>query len=614
LVVEPKPLFRERFREYVQETLGESFDSQQDVTRSKLMARFFAEKVLYPRNPTLMPFGQEEIESCVVDGKGDQSVDFICREGGVVTIIQAKYSGGKKVSKRPSEDPPDFDSFRNVLSRLHGYRDLEMNQGLREIAAEINWETDRFQLYYITLRQLAADQESLAKQPILPVADVPDLPERAEIYLFDETHLNGELRDTLSLEKNEARPVKLQFTANEGGGPWICLPDENGGRACYVGRISGAQLANLYTEHKSALFTLNIRNYIGDNLTNKTIRKTAIESPAEFFYFNNGISALATRVEPDPTDRTGRTLTCENFSVVNGAQTIRSLHKAHIDKSSEVRNVQVLLRLTEVEAKKTRSQQEFLDNVTKYNNTQNSIRVSDFRSNDKVQYDIKNRFDALPAVEGKKFLYKNKRSGERDAGRIVVGMEEFVKTLYAFMFGPDDVFGGTGYVFDATKEGGYVKLFGDGKELLPSLSKETFDYYAGVWFVCSHLKEGWKEQTAKTKDPALERRWMFYFALGETLRVVYDRKDTLNSDMQRLGDPGWIRKGSGEATKRSLGRCSKLAFKALSDAYKEAENKTGFTHRNWFRSVSTLQSVSAHIESSWDLLSEHAADYFLRKP
>jgi AIPR protein len=365
---------------------------------------------------------------------------------------------------------------------------------------------------------------------------------------------------------------------------------------------------------KSALFNLNIRNYIGDNLTNKTIRKTAIDRPDDFSYFNNGISALATRVELDPEDRTGRTLRCENFSVVNGAQTIRSLNKAHIEKPVEVKNVQVLLRLTEVEAKKTQSQQEFLDNVTKYNNTQNSIRVSDFRSNDKVQYDIMKRFEALPAVEGKKFLYKNKRSGERDAGRIVVGMKEFVKTLYAFIFGPDDVFGGIGYLFDATKEGGYVKLFGDGKELLPSLSKETFEYYAGIWFACSHAKESWKEQTARTKDPALERRWMFYFALGEALRVVYGGQDPLKIAIQLLSNPAWIKKGSGEATKQSLARSSKLGFKALSDAYKEAENKTGFTHRNWFRSPSTLESISNHIRSSWELLSEHAADYLLGKP
>jgi len=102
----------------------------------------------------------------------------------------------------------------------------------------------------------------------------------------------------------------------------------------------------------------------------------------------------------------------------------------------------VLFRVTEFSAKKTTAEQEFLDNITKYNNTQTTIRLSDFRSNDKVQYDLRNRFWNLPAVEGKKFLYKNKRSGEREVGRSI-GMEEFVKTVFAFLFGPDDMFGGT---------------------------------------------------------------------------------------------------------------------------------------------------------------------------
>jgi len=52
------------------------------------------------------------------------------------------------------------------------------------------------------------------------------------------------------------------------------------------GRISGAQLAALFSEHKSKLFGLNIRNYIGDNGTNKTIRKTALEAADDFFFFN----------------------------------------------------------------------------------------------------------------------------------------------------------------------------------------------------------------------------------------------------------------------------------------------------------------------------------------
>lgn len=78
-----------------------------------------------------------------------------------------------------------------------------------------------------------------------------------------------------------------------------------------------------------------------------------------------------------------------------------------------------------------------------------------------MQLDLRKKFDQLPSLGGKKFSYKNKRSGERERDVIPISMEEFVKTLYAFLYGPDDVFGGTGHVFDATKGGGYAKLFGD---------------------------------------------------------------------------------------------------------------------------------------------------------
>ena len=148
---------------------------------------------------------------------------------------------------------------------------------------------------------------------------------------------------------------------------------------------------------------------------------------------------MATRITPDERDKTGRTLICEGLSIINGAQTVRSLHKAHTIKPASARDVQVLVRVTEFSGKKAQEEQEFLDNVTKYNNTQNAIKLSDFRSNDKVQFDIRKRFGALPTVGGRRFLYKNKRSGERESNCIVIGMEEFVKTLYAFLFGPISV-------------------------------------------------------------------------------------------------------------------------------------------------------------------------------
>jgi hypothetical protein len=90
----------------VEDSLQEPFDGLNDVVRSKYMARYFAERVLAPRNPALLPSAEEDIAACVVDGKGDQGVDFICREGDVVLILQAKYSGGGKKGREATARGP----------------------------------------------------------------------------------------------------------------------------------------------------------------------------------------------------------------------------------------------------------------------------------------------------------------------------------------------------------------------------------------------------------------------------------------------------------------------------------------------------------------------------
>ncbi len=608
-----KPWFRDKFRDWVEGLLKEKFDRLNDAQRSKLMARFFAEQVLGPRDPALLPFAEEDLHACVVDGAGDIGIDFASREGGVVLIIQAKYSGGKKATKRPHETPADFEHFRTVLGRLMDYRDLEViSEPLREFAAEIDWDHDNFQLYYITLRQLAENQTQAAAAGIPIPTDYPDLEGRVALSIFDEAQLNIELRDALSTDQDEGKTFRLQFTENDGSKPWVCLADANS-RPCYVGRISGAQLAVLFQEHKSGLFTLNIRNYIGDNSTNKTIRATALQNPGDFFSFNNGISALAARIGADESDP--KVLICERFSVINGAQTIRSLHKAHVADPKALREVQVLLRVTEFHSKKKQPEQAFLDNVTKYNNTQNAIKLSDFRSNDKIQFDLRRKFEDLPSVHGKRFYYKNKRSGEPNRDKITIGMEEFVKTVYAFRFGPDDLFGGTSHVFDATKGGGYAKLFGDGVDILPSLSNETFELYAGIWFLCDTAKDIWSKRAKDAREPALERRWMFYFALGESLRVAYlDSGHDIELALRGLAKPAWIKEDESGAVKKALGRHCRVAFKALIDSYKEASKEPGFAHRNWFRQQSTPPSIREHLTSSWTLLADHADEYMLPKP
>ena len=417
-----KELFREHFRDYVASDLGLKFDSLNEVQRSKYMARFYAEKVIRCVNPGLIPTTEEELAACVVDGSDDCGVDFLSREGGTVLILQAKFSGHKKTGRKRLEDPEGFDSFCSVLTRLFaGPKKFKMNQKLKEARAEIDWDHDSFLLHYITLAQPAQNSVHQASHGIHPLGDIPDLAERTGLELLDEQALNISLRDALSVREESSARASVLFSRNEEQPPWLRFED-NLGRISYVGRIDGSQVAEIFRTNRSSIFSQNIRNYIGDNLTNRGIKTTATSAPDDFFFYNNGISALSSRIVEDPPNRT---LVCEDFSIINGAQTVRSLRKAHDDDPNAVRDVRVLVRVTEVRPKQV--EPDFLYSITKFNNTQNAIKVADFRSNDKVQLNVAAKFEKLPARGGKKFRYRNKRSGEREANRIPIAMEEFTK-------------------------------------------------------------------------------------------------------------------------------------------------------------------------------------------
>ena len=117
--------------------------------------------------------------------------------------------------------------------------------------------------------------------------------------------------------------------------------------------------------------------------------QTAINDASNFVFFNNGVSAVATDIQPDPESST---LRCRRFSIINGAQTVRSLSKAHGKPNNKLQDVRVLLRVMDFSL--TRDA-DFLSDATRYNNTQNAIKVSDFRSNDPVQKDLHRRFSNL---------------------------------------------------------------------------------------------------------------------------------------------------------------------------------------------------------------------------
>src|SRR5262249_46388490 len=112
--------------------------------------------------------------------------------------------------------------------------------------------------------------------------------------------------------------------------PAKSLISETGpGWSAYVLLLNGAKLHELYEQHKNALFSANLRDFLGTRKTsgnvNNGMKKTIENAPGNFFVLNNGVTLVTKKTEHDEQNEK---LTIHGVSVVNGAQTTGVIHAA----------------------------------------------------------------------------------------------------------------------------------------------------------------------------------------------------------------------------------------------------------------------------------------------
>ena len=175
----------------------------------------------------------------------------------------------------------------------------------------------------------------------------------------------------------------------------------------YVTAIPARFLFNTYRKHKTRLFSANVRDYLGsrksDANINHGIKRTAGESPQDFWVFNNGLTILVNSYGPvHPERQNKKTLKVSGLSIVNGAQTtgaIGSLSRAP-DQSAlvPVRFVQT-------------NDSETIYSIMQFNNSQNKVTASDFRSMDPVQKKLREQVARIPDAQ----YEGGRRGGHSDA-------------------------------------------------------------------------------------------------------------------------------------------------------------------------------------------------------
>ncbi|MGL6131660.1 MAG: AIPR family protein, partial [Fusobacteriaceae bacterium] len=116
------------------------------------------------------------------------------------------------------------------------------------------------------------------------------------------------------------------------------------------------------------------------------IRNTIEYKPEYFFAYNNGITATAKGIQLNSEQN--RIIKIKNFQIVNGGQTTSSIYRAKLDLKKDVANIFVQMKLSLVN--EADEYQEFVQNISRFANTQNKVNESDLFSNHEFHKNFSN--------------------------------------------------------------------------------------------------------------------------------------------------------------------------------------------------------------------------------
>ncbi|MEQ9278696.1 MAG: AIPR family protein [Balneola sp.] len=157
----------------------------------------------------------------------------------------------------------------------------------------------------------------------------------------------------------------------------------------YIVLLRPSQIFDLFDKYGLSIFYKNIRNPLPKSFYNEKIVQTILDNPLNFWYFNNGITAITDEIQD--FDRDAEKIKIRGIQIINGAQTVYSIYQSILNANdSDVEKIDkdsfVTLRLMRTGG------EDFDLLVTRFTNSQNPIDERDFHANDYVQKRLQHDF------------------------------------------------------------------------------------------------------------------------------------------------------------------------------------------------------------------------------
>lgn len=286
--------------------------------------------------------------------------------------------------------------------------------------------------------------------------------------------------------------------------------------------LSAADLRNLWRTHGTDLMSPNVRDYLGmtrkQGNINFGIKETAKTQPENFAIFNNGITIL---VNAYSYDQAKGKLAVRGLGIINGGQTTGAIGELSDAEAARLSDARVMARFVKC------AEPEVLESIIRFNNTQNKVEATDFRSKDPVQERLRAEFDQVPEAE-----YRGgRRGGSSDAILRVKGLlpdSSVAQALAAFHGRPNLAYNETRAIWD--NDAVYASIFRDSLTarhivLVFSLLKAIDDAKQSIMVI----PENNRTEAQKRHAEFFRSRgsnMIFLAALGGCIETILDRPVT----------------------------------------------------------------------------------------
>ena len=274
---------------------------------------------------------EDDAADAIVDGANDLGIDAylpVDFSDNTIRLFQSKYGTSHSLEA--------IAKFKEDSKRLLGKDIAKMRPELAQLVTKIKEKNLKIKCCYVT------DQRVDYNDEIIEILDIEKIIQK----LWDR------IKKPAAGKKSSIKLEKMLRYDNT-----------------ILGVLKLRELTEFVSKNKDYVFESNIRQWMQFKTTvNKGLRETLQNNPDKFFFYNNGITIVVNDFE----ELGENIIKLYAPQIVNGAQTSNSI----VDHAKRTKNMNGSMTVTIIKADDEQEQ----NNITKYRNSQNSVRGKDLVS------------------------------------------------------------------------------------------------------------------------------------------------------------------------------------------------------------------------------------------